>query len=72
MYKDVRSKFFDKQEIFFKMLNTKNLLRKRKLIRVNWLDIKRCEQVPPLAAINQGTKIYTKSQRVASSVNDFL
>ena len=53
------------------MLNTKNLLRKP-LIKVNWLDIKRCEQVPPLAAINQGTKIYTKSQRVASSVNDFL
>lgn len=53
------------------MLNTKNLLRKP-LIRVNWPDIKRCEKVPPLAAINQGTKIYTKSQRVASSVNDFL
>ena len=64
--------FLTNRRYFLKMLNTKNLLRKRKLIRVNWLDIKRCEQVPPLAAINQGTKIYTKSQRVASSVNDFL
>ena len=71
MYKDVRSNFFDKQEIFFKNVEYKNLLRKP-LIRVNWLDIKRCEQVPPLAAINQGTKIYTKPERVASSVNDFL
>ena len=64
--------FLTNRRYFLKMLNTKNLLRKRKLIRVNWLDIKRCEQVPPLAAVNQGTKIYTKSQRVASSVNDFL
>ena len=64
--------FLTNRRYFLKMLNTKNFLRKRKLIRVNWLDIKRCEQVPPLAAINQGTKIYTKSQRVASSVNDFL
>ena len=64
--------FLTNRRYFLKMLNTKNLLRKRKLIRVNWLDIKRCEQVPPLVAINQGTKIYTKSQRVASSVNDFL
>ena len=64
--------FLTNRRYFLKMLNTKNFLRKRKLIRVNWLDIKRCEQVPPLAAINQGTKIYTKSKRVASSVNDFL
>lgn len=63
--------FLTNRRYFLKMLNTKNLLRKP-LIRVNWLDIKRCEQVPPLAAINQGTKIYTKPERVASSVNDFL
>ena len=63
--------FLTNRRYFLKMLNTKNLLRKP-LIRVNWPDIKRCEKVPPLAAINQGTKIYTKSQRVASSVNDFL